>query len=389
VSVTVSANRAGDPSASEPDGIGGDGLASAPSGTEQGPASIGAPPPSRWRIPHRIAAKVALVATALIGVPLVALSWATGGPDPARLVAIPVVFAGAYLASGFVLGRRITLARTVLREIRRSRFENLEAARLPRGDELNDLVWQVYRTGQVLEREMQDLRKTEVYRKEFLGNVSHELKTPIFAIRGFTETLLGGAVDDGRVNRSFLDKILRNSDRLGNLVRDLGEISRIESGELTMVMAPFDLRATVCEVVESLEPIARDRSVTLRTAVPAGLPRAVGDADRLRQVLVNLVDNAIKYNKPDGQVEVVARHVAGGRIKLSIVDDGIGIDPDHIPRLTERFYRVDRSRSRSQGGTGLGLAIVKHILAAHDAHLVVESRPGRGSTFGFSLRAAE
>ncbi len=332
---------------------------------------------------------MALITTGLVALPLLAILWAARGFESVALLVIPAVFAGTWLAAGFVLGRRIHIARSVLREVRHSRFENLEAARLPRGDELNDLVWQVYRTGLVLEREMADLRRTESYRKEFLGNVSHELKTPIFAIRGFAETLRNGAVDDPDVRLSFLDKILRNADRLSNLVRDLGEISRIESGELTMVMAPFDLGAIAAEVVESLDPAAREKGVTLRSSVPSSLPSILGDADRLRQVVVNLVDNAIKYNDTGGRVEIVARSVPGGQVKVSVVDDGIGVEPEHIPRLTERFYRVDKSRSRSQGGTGLGLAIVKHILAAHGSQLLVESRADRGSTFGFSLRAAD
>ena len=364
---------------------GGDGLA--PASPLRDKREETATPPA-LPVPHRIAGKLALLVTALVGAPVVAGLWLLGPGGAASLIVLPIAFVGTYVAAAVVLGRRIALARTVLREMRYSRFDNLQATRMPRGDELNDLVWQVYRTGLVLEREMADLRRTESYRKEFLGNVSHELKTPIFAIRGFAETLRDGAVDDSRVSRSFLEKILRNSDRLTNLVQDLGEISRIESGELTMTMAPFDLRALVTEIVESLESIARVKGVTLEASLPDALPAAVGDADRLRQVIVNLVDNAIKYNNEGGRVEVVARHVPGGRIKLSIVDNGIGLEPDEIPRITERFYRVDKSRSRSQGGTGLGLAIVKHILAAHDSQLRIESRPGRGSTFGFSLAAA-
>ena len=386
VSVTVSANRAEDTLEALPAGAAGDGADSAGIGSGGDATSVREKNPLAQRVPHRIAAKVALMASGIAAPPLAVMIWISEGLTPLLLLTVPVVFACTWVAAAAVLGRRINLARSVLREVRHSRFDNLEAARLPRGDELNDLVWQVYRTGLVLEREMAHLRQAESYRKEFLGNVSHELKTPIFAIRGFAETLRDGGVEDQQTSRQFLDKILRNSDRLNNLVRDLGEISRIESGELTMRMAPFDLRAMVAEVVESLEPIANAKGVILRSSVPDRIPPTLGDADRLRQVLVNLVDNAIKYNNVGGRVEIVARHVPDGRVKLSIVDDGIGVETEHIPRLTERFYRVDKSRSRSQGGTGLGLAIVKHILAAHDSHLLVESRPDRGSTFGFSLQ---
>lgn len=336
---------------------------------------------------HLVALKLASAALVLSAVPA-ALVGLRFGFD-LLLVLTPVIdFVGVYWATMWIVGRRIDLARSVLRQIRKHRFDNLEAAHLPKGDELNDLVWQVYRTGQVLEAEMRDLRQMEDYRKEFLGNVSHELKTPIFAIRGFTETLLDGAIENPAVNRSFLDKILRNADRLSNLARDLGEISRIETGELKMEMAPFSLKALVGEILESLDPMARAKDVRLAVSGLDALPAVLGDPERLRQVVTNLVDNAIKYNNPGGTVEVVARPLPSGHVKVSVADDGIGIGSEHIGRITERFYRVDRSRSRSQGGTGLGLAIVKHILAAHGTTLMVESRPGSGSTFGFSLHLA-
>lgn len=291
----------------------------------------------------------------------------------------------AYLAAHRLLSARIELARSTLKAIRHHRFDNLEDSRLPHGDELNSLIWQVYRTGQTLEQEFQNFKKVESYRREFLGNVSHELKTPIFSIRGFAETLLGEALADPEVNRSFVEKILRNADRLTNLTNDITEISRIETGELKMTMAPFDLRRVARDVVELLEPIASENQVALRGQIPETLPPVLGDGNRIRQVLINLIENAIKYNNPGGQVELIARLTPTGEVKVSVVDDGIGLAPEHIARLTERFYRVDKSRSRSQGGTGLGLAIVKHILGAHDRTLMVESRPDQGSTFAISL----
>ena len=327
--------------------------------------------------------------------------WATAGLLPVLLLAraaglaltapsLAVLLGGAfvvvYLVAFTLLARRIALAHSTLRQIRKHQFENLEVARIPKGDELNALIWQVYRTGLALEKEIRELRKMENYRREFLGNVSHELKTPIFSIRGFAETLLNGALEDERVNRSFLKKVLRNADRLSNLVRDLSEISRIETGELEMSMAPFDLREIIREVSESLEPNARQHEVALTARLPEVLPPVMGDRERIRQVLINLVENAIKYNNPGGRVEIVTRALSDKReVKISVVDDGIGIAPQHLPRITERFYRVDKSRSRMQGGTGLGLAIIKHILNAHGRQLMVESSPGRGSTFGFAL----
>ena len=239
-----------------------------------------------------------------------------------------------------------------------------------------------------MEKELLGLRKVENYRREFLGDVSHELKTPIFTIQGFTETLLNGAIDDESVNRKFLQKILVNTRRLTNLASDLVEISRIETGELEMKMSPFKLEDVVDEVVDQLEQLAEEKNVQLRKKIATDLPAILGDRARISQVLVNLVDNAIKYGNAGGDVEVVAQPLASGEIKVTVADTGIGIAPQHIPRLTERFYRVDKSRSRDQGGTGLGLAIVKHILGAHDAEMQIESRPGVGSTFGFNLQQA-
>ncbi|MEM1125827.1 MAG: ATP-binding protein [Bacteroidota bacterium] len=305
-----------------------------------------------------------------------------------------------YVVAHRVITDRLNLSMHVLRQVRNHQFESLELARVPKGDELNVLVWQVYRTGLALEKEIEELKKIENYRREFLGNVSHELKTPIFSIRGFAETLLGGALDDERVRSSFVERILRNADRLTNLVQDLSEISRIETGELEIERVPFDLAQVAHEVIDSLEPLAAGRGVTLHSRVREGLPEAFGSSERIRQVLSNLVENAIKYNTEGGHVELIVR--AQSRtpklqrdeealrtdqtvIKVSIADDGIGIAPQHMPRITERFYRVDKSRSRAQGGTGLGLAIVKHILSAHGTTLQVQSTPGLGSTFGFTL----
>ena len=290
-----------------------------------------------------------------------------------------------YYASHWQLTSRLDLAQTTLRQVRKHQFHNLEAAHLPRGDEMNALIWQVYRAGLAMEKELQELRKIENYRKEFLGDVSHELKTPIFAIQGYVETLQGGALHDERVNESFLQRILVNTKRLSHLANDLVEISRIESGEMEMSTELFHLREVASEVIEGLEHLAKRMTVSISQVIAKDLPRIQGDRSRINQVLINLVENAIKYSNPGGAIEIVGRLLPSGDVKVSVVDNGIGIAPQHIPRLTERFFRVDKSRSREQGGTGLGLAIVKHILSAHNTRMVVESKLGHGSTFGFTL----
>ncbi len=330
----------------------------------------------------KIAGPVALAAG-------LAAAWM--GVDPLWSAAVWAVALGgtAYAAAYYWLDERLERAQTTLRRIRRHEFDGLEDASVPRGDELNNLIWEVYRTGQKLENEIQELKRMENYRREFIGNVSHELKTPIFSVQGFTETLLDGALEDDAVNRNFLEKIMHNVNRLDNLAQDLSDIASIETGELEMEAKSFDLAAMVEEVVDSLEIKAQNKGIELRHSVPDDLPPVYADRERIRQVLVNLTDNAIKYNQEGGQVDIEARRLErSDEVKISVVDDGIGIDPEHIPRLTERFYRVDKSRSRNQGGTGLGLAIVKHILGAHDRELRVESNPEQGSTFGFTLPTA-
>lgn len=255
------------------------------------------------------------------------------------------------------------------------------------GDELDALARRLRQSEQAMRAEIDALQRLEHYRTEFLGNVSHEIKTPVFAIQGFAETLLDGALDDERVRRLFVEKILRNTTRLHTLTRDLADLARIESGELPMAAAPFSLDRVVAEVFETVQPLADARAVGLALDAPEGLPLVLGDRERIRQVVTNLVANAVAYNRDGGRVTVALR-VEGDRVRCVVVDTGIGIAAEHLPRLTERFYRADRSRSREHGGTGLGLAIVKHILTAHHAALSVESTPGEGSRFGFALAQA-
>lgn len=277
----------------------------------------------------------------------------------------------------------------ILHHLRAHQFGTLKAPPSPRGDELDALVWELYRTAQMSDREIDDMRKMESYRREFIGNVSHELKTPIFSIQGFAETLADGAVDDPDVNRTFLRKIIQNATRLDRLARDLSAIARLEQGEMEMQITRFNVGTLMHEVVETLEPKAQEQDITLRIDGPEeeALPPVQGDRERIRQVLVNLTDNAIKYNEPGGYVALAAR-ASDDVVEVTVRDNGIGIPERHLSRLTERFYRVDKSRARHQGGSGLGLSIVKHILNAHDAHLQVRSKVGEGSTFTFVLPVA-
>ena len=230
------------------------------------------------------------------------------------------------------------------------------------------------------------LKNLEQVRSEFLGNVSHELRTPLFALQGFIETLLDGAIDDPAVNRDFLEKAHSHAMRLNTLLKDLIDISRIESGEMHMSFRYFALGDLLRSVVDGMRPVAEAQGISLKADPDALLPhQAIGDKDRLAQALTNLIDNAIKYNTPGGTVGVAVREWTD-RIWVDVVDTGVGMSAEHLPRIFERFYRVDKERSREAGGTGLGLAIVKHIVEAHGGKVEVRSEPGKGSTFSFSVR---
>ncbi len=229
------------------------------------------------------------------------------------------------------------------------------------------------------------MKKLERMRTEFLGSVSHELRTPIFATQGLLETLLNGAIDDEKVNRDFLRRALNNTERLNSLLGDLIDISRIESGELKLHFQIFDVAPFLSSIVSEMQRAAVQRNISLTLdGVKDRAVEVYGDNERLRQVMVNLIDNAIKYSEPNDSVTVRFSE-RSGRVEISVEDTGMGIAPQHLPRIFERFYRVDRDRSRELGGTGLGLAIVKHIVEAHDTEITVESEIGTGSKFTFWL----
>lgn len=331
---------------------------------------------------NRLALQIAL----LVAVAAIGIVWALTSAPPAAIVGSGAGCGlAAYLAGHLTVHRRLRHATAALRQIRQHDFEELAPPASSRPDELGTLIRELYRTGQTLENEIQELKAMESYRREFIGNVSHELKTPIFSIQGFTETLLDGALDDEAVNRSFLEKISHNVNRLETLARDLSAITKIETGEMEMSSQRIVVDELFEEVVDSLELKADQKEVALRRQPSNGLPAVYGDRDRIRRVLVNLADNAIKYNEAGGTVALRADAPSAGEVEFRVVDDGIGIPKEHLSRLTERFYRVDESRSRNRGGSGLGLAIVKHILGAHNRVLQVESTPGEGSTFSFTL----
>ncbi len=235
--------------------------------------------------------------------------------------------------------------------------------------------------------DMTRLRELEGARQEFVANVSHELRTPLSLIKGAAETLLDGAKTDPAALDRLLQIIDRHADRLTLLIDDLLLLAKLDSGRMELHPEPAALRPAAQEVFGDLTARALARDVRLENAIPAGLV-ARADPDRLRQILSNLVDNGIKYGRKGGVLTVSARALAGGLVEVGVKDDGPGIPRDALERVFERFYRVDKARSREQGGTGLGLAIVKHAVQAHGGEVRVESEPGQGTVFYFTLPAA-
>ncbi len=227
------------------------------------------------------------------------------------------------------------------------------------------------------------LKQLENTRKEFVANVSHELRTPLSLIKGYVETLLEGAKDNPEVAAKFLATIDRNAERLKLLIEDLLTISELESGRMKLNLEPVSLRTIIEKVLSDFRSRAQARGVKVITDVSELTVRA--DPDRLEQVLSNLVDNAIKYGRQDGNVTIAARVAGEGEIEVSVQDDGPGIPPGALERVFERFYRVDKARSREQGGTGLGLAIVKHLVQSHGGRVWARSEVGRGATFFLAL----
>jgi two-component system phosphate regulon sensor histidine kinase PhoR len=227
------------------------------------------------------------------------------------------------------------------------------------------------------------LKQLERTREEFVANVSHELRTPLSLIKGYTETLLDGAKDNPEVATKFLHTIQRNSERLQFLIEDLLTISELESGRIKMNLQSVRLHSLVDRVLEDFKTQANTRRMELKNTLPELTARA--DADRLQQVLGNLIGNAIKYGRESGHVSVSGQLLDGTAIELCVQDDGPGIPAESLERVFERFYRIDKARSREQGGTGLGLSIVKHIVASHGGKVWVKSEPGSGAAFYFTL----
>lgn len=305
-------------------------------------------------------------------------------------IATVVTFVGSYYLIRFVLEsfiyRKIKLIYKFIYQTKASKREEMYYKYiLPQKgiDEVRQDVeqWAVQRSA-----EIEMLRNNEVYRKEFLQNLAHEFKTPIFAIQGYVDTLLGGALENPAVNRRFLENAAKNVDRMVNLVEDLDEISRLESGEQPLYKTAFIIQEMIREVYESLS--INIAAMGIQTSIKKGCEQPItvfADREKIRQVIINLVENATKYGKHGGSISAGIYKTDEKHVLIELSDDGIGIAEEHLSRIFERFYRTDRGRSRDVGGTGLGLAICKHIIEAHGQSIHVRSKLDVGTTVGFTL----
>ncbi len=329
-----------------------------------------------------LAASIALV-TALF------LSLVEGVDSTALVLASLISFSASYLLSyavlEFLFFRGISKIDKMMGKLLKKELKNISHQKSEGLDPFEKLNEEIAAFALLKQKEIDELRKLEAFRKEFIADVSHELKTPIFAAQGFVHTLLDGAVNDKNVRGKFLKKAAKSLDGLDSLVQDLLTLSQIETGDIKMKFDRVDLFKLSEEVIDQFEEKAEQKKIALKL-----LPEKRSkiwvyiDEKRIEQVITNLVSNALNYTSEGGSVSV-SFEVGKKNVTTFVTDTGEGIPHQHLHRIFERFYRVDKSRSREKGGTGLGLAIVKHILEGHNSKAEVESEVGKGSTFSFKL----
>jgi len=338
--------------------------------------------------PQQLSAFTALIISVpvALGIYLLHPTWWAG------LLAFGVVFGGSYLLVLATLQRfiyrKIKLIYKFISQTKASKREEFFYKNILPRKSIEEVSADVETWASQRKEEIEMLKRNEAYRKEFLQNLSHELKTPVFAIQGYVDTLLNGALDNPDVNKKFLTSTAKNIHRLVNLLGDLDAISKLESGEQMLFKENFVIQDLIREVFESLSFKAGERDIRLSIKKGCESPLNVhADKERIRQVLINLVDNGLKYGKTNGNIVASAYNTDGKHVLIEISDDGIGIAEEHLKRIFERFYRTDTARSRKEGGSGLGLAICKHIIEAHGQSIHVRSKPDIGTTFGFTLDA--
>ena len=334
---------------------------------------------------------ISLLLTSLATVLLVFTWWLNPGVF-VLLGFVAVFFLASYFFLMFVINKYISdKIRPVYKTIKDLPLSGKKLAEKSSDSTnlLSNVKFEVEEWAKTQMKEIERLKELERYRKEFVGNVSHELKTPIFNIQGYILTLLEGGLEDPKINMLYLKRTEKSIDRMISIVEDLESITKLESGELKLNLTKFDIVKTVKDVFEMEYWQAQERKITLEFVNAPPRPVYVkADRNRILEVLTNLIVNGIKYGKKEGLVQV-SFYDLEDNIMVEVTDNGIGIEKKHLPRVFERFYRVDKSRSREQGGTGLGLSIVKHIIEAHNQSINVRSVVDQGTTFNFTLEKAK
>jgi two-component system phosphate regulon sensor histidine kinase PhoR len=336
--------------------------------------------------PRQLSAFTALV----LSVPIGLLLWFVEKQWQLALVYFVVLFACSYFLISFVLERfiyrKIKLIYKFIYQTKATKREETYYKYILPQKSIDEVREDVEAWASEKKEEIDLLRSNEQFRKEFLQNLSHEFKTPVFAIQGYVDTLLHGALENPEVNRRFLEKAATNVERLTNLLTDLDEIAKLERGELPFIKQNFVIQELVKETFESISIMAENKNIRCSIKKGCESPLIVfADKEKIRQVLVNLTENSIKYGKQNGTITASMYNTDGRHILVELSDDGIGISEKHLPRVFERFYRTDSGRTINTTGSGLGLAICKHIIEAHGQTIHVRSRENVGTTIGFTL----
>ena len=343
------------------------------------------------KTPKDVALRTALLITlVVVALTSIALFWMVSYVNPLVLIAIAVpTFASAYLINYFSVEKFIyQKVKLIYKTIHRFKSQDSKREVKMNEDVLEEVNLDVLDWAEGKIAEITELKETDSFRKDFIGNLAHELKTPVFNIQGYILTLLEGALEDPENNRKFLKKAAKSVDRIASLIEDMDIITKIEGGKYNLKKSKFDVVELAREVIESVERKAKnaDIKLLLKNSNEKGI-MVKADRSQIEQVFTNLMVNSIKYGKSDGKT-IFSFYDMDDTILVELADDGIGISEEDLPRIFERFYRVDKSRNRHAGGSGLGLAIVKHIIDAHNQTINVRSTADVGSTFSFTLEKA-
>lgn len=336
--------------------------------------------------PNQLYALIALT----LSVPIAAAFFFLTLNAKTALISLVVIWTGSYGLIRFsfekFIYRKIKLIYKLINQTKATRKEEVYFKYILPQRNIDEVHEDVEDWMEKKNQQIELLQKNEAYRKEFLQNLAHEFKTPIFAIQGYVETLLSGAMEEAGIRKKFLENTSKNADRLVNLIKDLDEITRLESGEQLLYKQNFVIQEQIREVYDSLNIKMQPKKIS--AVIKKGCETSIAvfaDKEKIKQVLLNLVENAAKYGKQNGTVTASIYITDDRQVLVEISDDGIGIEEEHLHRIFERFYRTDAARSRDKGGTGLGLAICKHIVEAHGQSMHVRSTPEVGTTIGFTL----